>query len=37
MNKQDLALDNLQWLICYKTKANKTCNVKYSVCPVDKA
>ena len=22
MNKEDLALDNLQWLICHKTKQN---------------
>ena len=24
MYKQDLALDNLQWLICHKTKPNQT-------------
>ena len=24
MFKEDLALNNLQWLICHKTKPNKT-------------
>ena len=24
MNKLDLALNNLQWLICHKTKSNQT-------------
>ena len=24
MYKEDLALNNLQWLICYKTKPNQT-------------
>ena len=24
MYKEDLALDNLQWLICHKTKRNET-------------
>ena len=24
MYKQDLALNNLQWMICYKTKSNQT-------------
>ena len=24
MYKEDLALNNLQWLICHKTKQNKT-------------
>ena len=24
MNKEDLALNNLQWLICHKTKTNLT-------------
>ena len=24
MSKQDLALNNLQWLICHKTKPNQT-------------
>ena len=24
MNKNDLALNNLQWLICHKTKPNQT-------------
>ena len=24
MNKEDLALNNLQWLICHKTKPNQT-------------
>ena len=24
MNKPDLALNNLQWLICHKTKPNQT-------------
>ena len=24
MYKEDLALNNLQWLICHKTKANQT-------------
>ena len=24
MNKPDLALNNLQWLICHKTKLNQT-------------
>ena len=27
MYKPDLALDNLQWLICHKTKPNQTINV----------
>ena len=24
MNKPDLALNNLQWLVCHKTKQNQT-------------
>ena len=29
MYKEDLALNNLQWLICHKTKPNQTKPVKY--------
>ena len=28
MNKNNLALNNLQWLICHKTKPNQTLNGK---------
>ena len=28
MYKEDLALNNLQWLICHKTKPNQTCMYK---------
>ena len=28
MNKPDLALNNLQWLICHKTKSNQTKSLK---------
>ena len=30
MYKRYLALNNLQWLICHKTKANKTCTKDFS-------
>ena len=29
MYKEDLALNNLQWLICHKTKPNKTNDYYY--------
>ena len=31
MYKQDLALTNLQWLICHKIKLNKTKNVNINI------
>ena len=30
--KMDLALNNLQWLICYKTKTNQTSKIRVLVC-----
>ena len=32
MYKEDLALNNLQWLICHKTKANQVCVFSYAFC-----
>ena len=29
MNKPDLALNDLKWLICHKTKQNKTKHLEY--------
>ena len=33
MLKQDLALNNQQWLICHKTKANQLKDVSQGFCP----
>ena len=32
MNKPDLALNNLQWLICCKTKPNQTKPIQVCCC-----
>ena len=29
MYKEDLSLDNLQWLICHKTRPNQTIQLMY--------
>ena len=29
MYKEDLALNNLQWLVCHKTKLNQIVNIQY--------
>ena len=33
MNKQDLALNNLQWLICHQTKPNQTLQKAWTPIP----
>ena len=32
MYKEDLALNNLQWLTCHKTKANQTKSYIFNMC-----
>ena len=32
MYKEDLALNNLQWLICHKTKLNQTFSLYFALC-----
>ena len=37
MHEEDLALNNLQWLICHKTKLNQTYFVDNGIAGIEKS